>query len=79
MITVYSATSRWYYLYMKIDFANHSRAQRGHKASRSGQAVIEYVIMTVLLLSSAVVLSIFLYTYKQHSERVVNLVASEYP
>ncbi len=46
---------------------------------KKGQAVIEYVIMTLLLLSSAVILSIFLYTYKQHSERIVNLVASEYP
>jgi len=49
------------------------------KQTKKGQAVIEYVIMTLLLLSTAVVLSIFLYTYKQHSERVVNLVASEYP
>jgi hypothetical protein len=47
--------------------------------ARDGQAVIEYVIMTLLLLSTVVVLSVFLYTYKQHSDRVVNLVASEYP
>ena len=53
----------------------HSKSSR----ARSGQAMIEYVIMTVLLLSSVVVLSVFLYTYKQHSERVVNLVGSEYP
>ena len=48
-------------------------------ASRNGQAMVEYVMMMVLLLSTVVIMSIFLYTYKQHSERVVSLVASEYP
>jgi len=47
--------------------------------SRRGQAMIEYVIMMCLLLSTITIISIFLYTYKQHSDRVVNLVSSEYP
>jgi len=47
--------------------------------TKSGQAMVEYVIMTVLLITTATILAIFLYTYKQHSDRVVNLVASEYP
>jgi hypothetical protein len=53
--------------------------QPDRKGTTNGQAMIEYVIMMVLLLSSAIILSIFLYTYKQHSDRVVNIVSSEYP
>lgn len=41
--------------------------------------MVEYVIMMCLLMSTIAIISIFLYTYKQHSDRVVNLVSSEYP
>jgi hypothetical protein len=64
---------------MKIDITGSFVLPVKPRGSKNGQAMIEYVIMMVLLLSSVVVLSIFLYTYKQHSDRVVNLVSSEYP
>lgn len=64
---------------MTIDYPSSAVLYNKIRGSRNGQAMIEYVIMTVLLLSTAVILSMFLYTYKQHSDRVVNLVASEYP
>ena len=64
---------------MRIDSVRAVGMVHQPKGLRNGQAMIEYVIMMVLLLSATVVLSVFLYTYKQHSERVVNLVASEYP
>lgn len=52
----------------------------GHPPSaRRGQALVEYVIMTVLFLSAVAILAVFLYTFKAHGGRILDLVASEYP
>ena len=48
-------------------------------SQRRGQAMIEYLIVTVLLLSVVAILAVLLYTFKQHSGRVLDLAASEYP
>lgn len=45
----------------------------------SGQAMIEYIITAAMLILSITVLSTLLYTFKQNSSRVMNLVGSEYP
>ena len=47
--------------------------------SRSGQAMVEYVIVFVAMLAFVAVLSVFLYAVRQQSNRALDLVASEYP
>ncbi len=47
--------------------------------NRSGQAMVEYVIVFVVLLGLVAVLSVFLYAVRQQSNRALDLVASEYP
>lgn len=46
---------------------------------RSGQAMLEYVIVFVVLLGLAAVLSLCLYAVRRQSGRALDLVASEYP
>lgn len=41
--------------------------------------MIEYIITAAMLILSITVLSTLLYTFKQNSSRVMNLVGSEYP
>jgi len=47
--------------------------------SRSGQAMIEYMITAAALVLMVLIFAVFLYTFKEHGGRVLNLVASEYP
>lgn len=47
--------------------------------SKSGQAMIEYIFTAVILMAVVAVLSVFLYSYKEHTSRVMDLAASEYP
>ncbi len=44
-----------------------------------GQAMIEYVIIAAMLLSTMTIMAVFLRTFRQHSQRTLNLAASEYP
>lgn len=46
---------------------------------RSGQAMVEYVIVSVAMLAVVAVLALFLYAVRQQSNRALDLVASEYP
>jgi len=46
---------------------------------RSGQAAVEYMLVAGMLIAAVVMLSVFLYTFREHSGRVLDLVASEYP
>ena len=46
---------------------------------RSGQAMIEYVIVAAMLMSTIAILAVFLYSFREFGGRVLNLVASEYP
>ena len=46
---------------------------------RSGQAMVEYIIVFVVLLGVVSVASICLYAVRQQSNRALDLVASEYP
>lgn len=48
------------------------------QASR-GQSMIEYVIVAGVLLSTLAIMAVFLYTFREHSGRALDLVASEYP
>ncbi len=49
----------------------------GH--GRSGQALVEFVVVAVVLLSMLAMLSLFLYTFRAYGNRTLSLVASEYP
>ena len=46
---------------------------------RRGQTMIEYVIAAGIILTVIVSLSFLLYALKQNGNRVLDLVASEYP
>ena len=41
--------------------------------------MVEYVIVAGVLVAMVAVLSVFLYTFREQSGRVLDLVASEYP
>jgi type VI protein secretion system component VasF len=53
--------------------------QRLARRSRAGQTMIEYIIVFVALLATVAALSVFLYALRQQSNRVLDLVASDYP
>jgi len=46
---------------------------------RSGQAMLEYVVVFAAMLAVVSVLALFLYAVRQQSNRTLDLVASEYP
>ncbi len=46
---------------------------------RRGQAMIEYLMVAVVLMSVIAILAVFLYSFKAYSGRVLDLAASEYP
>jgi len=41
--------------------------------------MIEYVVTTGMLIAAVAIFAVFLYTFKEHGGRVLDLVASEYP
>ena len=49
------------------------------KIEMAGQAMLEYVIVAGILLGAVAVLGVFLYAFKAHGGRVLELVASEFP
>ena len=52
---------------------------RQRRRSRSGQAMIEYIIVFIALFATIVSLAVFLYALRQQSNRTLDLVASDYP
>lgn len=51
----------------------------GEGEATGGSAMIEYMIIAGMLLASAAILSVLLYTFRGHAGRVLDLVSSEYP
>ena len=47
--------------------------------SRSGQAMVEYVVIAGTLLAAAAIFYLFHATFKEFGTRVLNLIGSEYP
>lgn len=41
--------------------------------------MLEFVIVAAMLVLSVTIISVFLYTFKEYSTRVLHLVGSEYP
>ncbi len=56
-----------------------THSSRAAGRSRSGQAMLEYVVVFAALLAVVSVLALFLYAVRQQSNRALDLVASEYP
>jgi Flp pilus assembly pilin Flp len=50
-----------------------------HMRSRKGQAAVEYALTAGMLIIAITVLAVFLYAFKEHGGRVLDLAASEYP
>jgi hypothetical protein len=59
----------------------HTNAARVGKRRRrrSGQTMIEYIIVFVALFATILSLSVFLYALRQQSNRTLGFVASDYP
>jgi len=55
-----------------------SRAEAGG-SRRSGQAMLEYVVVFAVLLAVVSILALFLFAVRQQSNRSLDLVASKYP
>jgi len=47
--------------------------------ARSGQAMVEYVVIAGTLLASFAIFYLFEGTFKEFGTRVLNLIGSEYP
>jgi hypothetical protein len=47
--------------------------------NKSGQVMVEYIMITVMLISAVAILSVFLYVFKEEGGRILDLAASEYP
>ena len=56
-----------------------SGATRTRGSRRSGQAMIEYMIVAVMMIGLVALFALLLYALRQQSGRVLELVASEYP
>jgi len=46
---------------------------------RKGQALVEYVVATGMLLGVLLMLTLFLYTFKEYGKRILDLIAFDYP
>jgi len=46
---------------------------------RSGQAMVEYIVVFVCMLAVIAIFALCLYAVRQQSNRALDLVASEYP
>ncbi|MCX6995738.1 MAG: hypothetical protein NTV49_01300 [Kiritimatiellaeota bacterium] len=49
------------------------------RPGRSGQAMVEYVVATGLLLGTLAMLALVLYTFREYGGRVLDMVAFDYP
>lgn len=46
---------------------------------KRGQAMVEYVVVAGMLMAALAILALLLYTFREYSNRVMDLVGSEYP
>ncbi len=53
--------------------------QSGRRRTRRGQALVEYLVMTGILLASLAVLALFLVTFKEYGYRILDMVGADYP
>ena len=55
----------------------HNQRVAGRR--KSGQAMVEYVVLTGLLLGTLLLLAMFLVAFKEGGGRELDLIAYEYP
>jgi len=53
--------------------------QRLSCTSKRGQAMVEYLVITGILLASLAILTLFLETFKEYGTRILDMVSSDYP
>lgn len=53
--------------------------KRRYFGSRSGQVMLEYVMVVGMLLALVSVMALLLYTFKENGGRVLDLIASDAP
>ncbi len=46
---------------------------------RSGQAMVEFVVIAGMMLATVAIMMVFLGTFREYGTRVLDLVGSEYP
>ncbi len=49
------------------------------RQNQSGQAMLEYLVVSAILLSALAILTFFLETFKEYGWRILDMVASDYP
>ena len=47
--------------------------------SKAGQAMVEYVLIAGIMVLSLSIMALFMYVFKEHGARALDLVSSEYP
>jgi hypothetical protein len=47
--------------------------------NKTGQVMVEYMIITVMLVFSLSVMAVFLFTFREFGSRVLDLVAADFP
>jgi hypothetical protein len=55
------------------------RQNAGERKENGGQALVEYVIIAGIMVLSVTIISLFMYTFKEQSSRILDLVSSEFP
>lgn len=55
------------------------KPEAGESRGRSGQALVEYVVIAGMLLATVAIMIVFLGTFREYGNRVLDLVGSEYP
>jgi hypothetical protein len=56
------------------------KGRSGHgRRHCSGQVMMEYVIITCMVLASVAILAVFLYAFRENGSRVLDLVGFDYP
>jgi hypothetical protein len=47
--------------------------------SKSGQSMLEYVMVLAMTLGIMVTLGFFIYVFKEYGDRILDIVSSDYP
>ena len=75
---------QWLLRFAKIGGMNSSQSTSGQAVPSPdgrtrGQVVLEYLVVACVLISALAVLAFLLFALKQNGNRILDLVASEYP
>jgi len=63
---------------MDINSTNQVTA-KSRLSWRSGQAMVEFVVIAGMMLATVAIMMVFLGTFREYGTRVLDLVGSEYP